>query len=168
MIGYVQNITSVWAHAMKRAIRPGGKIDLDELYEQYGAKHAIEEGKPFVEWLKSIKLRDPNRWKVVYDDGTRVIPEVVTEANNTVEGVVKEEESRINNRKTDHVTPIVPKGMSVSDLVGLPVRKARDMMPQLTDVKLLQYALQQASSLANKDSLCRILRKRITELKIAR
>lgn len=168
MIGYVQNITSVWAHAMKRAIRPGGKIDLDELYEQYGTKHAIEEGKPFVEWLKSIKLRDPNRWKIVYDDGTRVIPEVITEANNTVEGVVKEEESRINNRKTDHVTPIVPKGMSVSDLVGLPVRKARDMMPQLTDVKLLQYALQQASSLANKDSLCRVLRKRITELKIAR
>jgi hypothetical protein len=167
MIGYVQNITSGWAHAMKRAIRPGGKIDLDELYKQYGSKHAIEEGVPFVEWLKSIKLRDPNRWKIVYDDGTRVIPEVAVEVNNTVEGVVKEE-SKVNDRKTDHVAPLVPKGISVSDLVGLPVRKARDMMPQLTDVKLLQYALQQASSLANKDSLCRVLRKRITELKMAR
>ncbi|HLD90955.1 MAG TPA: hypothetical protein VI911_08085 [Patescibacteria group bacterium] len=168
MIGYIQNITSGWAHAMKRAIRPGGKIELDELYIQYGKKHAIEEGAPFIEWLKSIKLRDPNRWKIVYDDGTRVTPEVAVEVNNTVEGAAKNEESKVSSRKTDHVTPIVPKGISVSDLVGLPVRKARDMMPQLTDVKLLQYALQQASSLSNKDSLCRILRKRITELKIAR
>lgn len=153
MIGYVQNISSIWTHALKRAVRPGGRIELDELYAQYGVKHGMEEDQEFVDWLANIKLTDRNRWKIVYDDGTKSAEDVEEPTPQAVEGLV---------------TTIVPKEMTVADVIELSVRKARETLPRITDLKLLQYALQQANSLAGKDSLCRILRKRITELKIAR
>ena len=55
MKGYVLNSAPIWAHVMKRAVGPGAKISLDDLYEQYGKKHGLAEGEEFVEWLKSVK-----------------------------------------------------------------------------------------------------------------
>jgi hypothetical protein len=52
--------------------------------------------------------------------------------------------------------------------VLLSVRKARDAMPRMTDVALLKYALEEARPRAGKDSLCRILEKRIQELQVTR
>ena len=62
MEGYVRNKSSVWRHAMKRSVGPGHKIALDELFEQYGGKHDLEEGQPFIEWLRQVKLRDNAVW----------------------------------------------------------------------------------------------------------
>lgn len=167
MIGYVQNISPGWAHALKRAVRPGGKIPLDELYSQYGKKHSLAEGKTFVDWLGNVKLKDRNRWKIVYDDGASAVSDVLVEESTTQ--IEKQTEKKpVGKNKNDYTTPIVPKGMSVSDIVELSVRKAREVVPKLTDLKLLQYSLQQASSRSGKDSLCRLLRKRIVDLKTAR
>ena len=162
MIGYVQNISPGWTHALKRAVRPGGKIMLDELYAQYGVKHGMDDGQEFVDWLKDIKLTDRNRWKVVYDDGTSVVNEV------SVEDTPEEQRVKDVSKMPDNVATIVPKEMTVDDVVGLSVRKAREILPNITDLKLLRYSLQQASTLAGKDSLCRILRKRIATLNVAR
>jgi len=41
MKGYVKNKTTMWTHAMKRAIGPGGTVSLKELYKQYGKKHNL-------------------------------------------------------------------------------------------------------------------------------
>jgi hypothetical protein len=62
----------------------------------------------------------------------------------------------------------VPKKIEVGEIVELSVRKARDLMPKITDLNLLKYALQEANPRAGKDSLCNVLRKRIKELQIAR
>ena len=58
--------------------------------------------------------------------------------------------------------------MAVVDIVEMSVRQARETLPKITDLNLLKYAFQEANQRAGKDSLCRILRKRIKELQISR
>jgi hypothetical protein len=149
MNGYVKNKTASWRHALKRSIGPGHQVDLDELYEQYGKKHDLEEGKPFVEWLRSVKLPDNTVWEIVYDDGKP-------------KAEIKE------SKKVDMVMPHVKKPLDVKDIVTMSVRQARQDLKKITDIKLLKYALGEARQLANKDTLCIMLRRRIQELELTR
>jgi hypothetical protein len=172
MKGYLRNITSLWAHTMKRAVGPGAQIPLDELYEQYGKKYNLEPDDEFIRWLQDVKLRDKNKWQIFTENGK---PYVFGDLKKTQEvGVTAvaqgddapaqkvEEKSRGEN-----VAPMVAKGMTVDDVTGLSVRKSREVIPHIMDVKLLKYSLQQANQMAGKDSLCRIIRKRIQELEIS-
>jgi hypothetical protein len=154
MNGHVKNKTMAWRHAMKRSVGPGHEIPLDELFEQYGSKHDLEEGKPFVEWLRDVKLKDRGVWEVIFEDGT--------EKNEQAEEIVREKQ------KNDLVVPLVKKEMEVADVVGMSVRTARTDLKKITDIKLLKYALGEANQMANKDTLVRMLRKRIMELEITR
>lgn len=146
MNGYVINKSPLWAHAMKREIRPNGKIDINDLYEQYGEKHNLAEGDEFINWLKNVKLKG-GRWSIILDDTPNA-------------GVDKSEKSTENS----NVTPIVKDKMEIEDIVNLTVRKAREVIPEMSDLKTLRIALRDASKMANRDSLCRILRKRVQEL----
>jgi hypothetical protein len=159
MKGYVMNVSPGWKHAMKRAIGPGAKVELDELFEQYGVKYELSEGEEFVNWLRAVKLRNEKRWKIVLEDQE-------VKSNGMVECVPDIEEEI--KAKPDNVAPPVPTKMSVEDVVGLSVRQARETLPRVTDLNLLKYALQEANQLANKDSLCKVIRKRIRDLNIAR
>lgn len=153
MNGYVKNKSMTWRHAMKRSVGPGHKIPLDELFEQYGPKHDLKEGEPFIEWLRNVKLRDSSTWEVVY------------------EGAAKKEEKPakpVKEERPEFVTPHVKKNMEVADVVKMSVRTARADLKKITDIKLLKYALQEANQLANKDTLVRMLRRRIQELEITR
>ena len=154
MKGYVMNASPVWAHAMKRSIGPGAKIPLDELYEQYGVKHNIKEGGDFVAWLRNVKLKDTDRWKVVFEN------EDIKTENVEISQDIK--------NKPENVAPMVKAKTEVSDIVELSVRNAREKLPKINDLKLLKFALQEANQLAGKDSLCKIIRKRIQELQIMR
>jgi site-specific recombinase XerC len=154
MNGYVKNKSMAWCHAMKRSVGPGHKIPLDELFEQYGEKHDLKEGEPFVEWLRSVKLRDTAVWEVVYDSGTKKD---------------EQEEKDTKQRQADEmVVPLVKKGTEVADIVNMSVRTARADLKKITDIKILKYALTEANQMANKDTLVRMLRKRIQELEITR
>lgn len=153
MKGYMMNATPMWKHAMKRSIGPGAKVPLDELFEQYGAKHGLKEGEEFIEWLRTVKLKDNKMWKIVVED--EAAPEVVEEVQKSA-------------TSQDLVAPMVATKMTVEDIVGLSVRRAREILPGITDLTLLKYAMQEANQLTGKDSLCKVLRKRIRELNIAR
>lgn len=153
MKGYVRNRTHNWIHATKRSIGPGVKISLSKLYNQYGKKYEILEGEPFVEWLRNVKFRDRDKWEIT----------LVDESVSTEVEVTEVEEPEMT-----YVAPIVEKKMEISDIVELSVRKARDLMPKITDLNLLKYSLQEANPRAGKDSLCIVLRKRIKELQMAR
>jgi len=152
MKGYVLNKSTMWVHAMKRSIAPGGKIPLKELYDQYGKKHSLSKGDEFVSWLKAVKLRDENRWQVVL---------------GTEKPKVEDKDLTLKEIKVD-IEKIKPKDMSIEDVISLSVRQARELIPKVTDIKLLKYSLEEANPRAGKDSLCRILRKRITELETQR
>jgi len=158
MKGFVKNASPGWVHAMKRSIGPGAQIPLDELYEQYGVKHDLAEGDEFLQWLRNVKLKDTVKWKI----------ELQQEEAPAVEEPEKEKVTRPNKVDTGNVAPPVPKEMDVADIVGLSVRQGREMLPKVQDLTLLKYALQQANQLSGKDSLCRIIRKRIKDLQIAR
>lgn len=160
MKGYVMNTSTIWTHAMKRAIGPGAKIPLDELFEQYGAKHELEEGEEFVQWLRNVKLRDSKKWKVVLEDDSTPAIESKSEVGKDV--------TKPANRVESGPTPLVKKKMEVKDIVDLSVRKAREVLPNVNDLNLLKYSLQEANQLSGKDSLCKIIRKRIRDLQIAR
>lgn len=155
--GYIKNMTHTWAHTMKRDVGPGQKIPLVELYEQYGKKHDLNPGEEFIQWLVDIKLRDRNKWRVFNDDDTPY------KMSNEPE--VKEKPKPVE--KPDGVAPMVNKGMQIEDVVGLSVRKAREVVPTIQDIQLLRYAVREANQLSGKDSLCRILRKRISELEVS-
>lgn len=157
MKGVIINRSSMWLHAMKRAVAPGGKIPLDELYDQYGKKHEIKKGKDFIEWLKNVKLRGNENWQIVLD--TKEIEAKAKEVAKDVE----EKAKAIELRRID-IEKIDVKKMEIADVVSLSVRQAREIMPRISDVKLLKYSLQEANPRSGKDSLCRILRKRISEL----
>jgi hypothetical protein len=159
MEGYVLNATSIWSHTMKRAVGPGMKIPLSELYEQYGVKHGLSEGEEFIEWLRSVKLKDKEKWKIIVETTQTEQPKSENPAP---------ENTHTKRNTNDMVAPFVIKDMQISDITGLPVRKARDVIPHIMDLKLLQYAEREANQLSGKDSLCRILRKRIRELQMVR
>jgi len=117
MNGYVQNKTNIWAHAMKRSIGPNAKVPLDELYEQYGTKHNLKKGKEFVEWLRTVKLKDESKWMVIFDE-KEINPKTVTKAEvketNVNEGtVVQEQEQKVirAGRAPDNVSTINVKDM---------------------------------------------------------
>jgi len=154
MNGYIKNKTSLWRHAMKREIGPGKTVSLDELYEQYGEKHSLEKGKSFVEWLKHIKLKDTNVWQVVYNEDEKNIGKKAS----------KPEEK--SNVAKELVVPHVKKEQSVDEVVNLSVREAREKLPKMTNTKLLKYGLEVAGKLANKDTLCQMLRRRLSELEL--
>jgi len=169
MKGYVKNMTHLWAHTMKRSVGPGQTILLDDLYEQYGKRHDLKKGKEFIQWLQEVKLRDKNKWQIFHEDN-KPYAEVLSgkvlqvEVEATVQGsnVVKTDKSRGEN-----VAPVVPTEMSVDDVVELSVRAAREVIPTIQDIQLLKYAEKQAHQRTGKDSLRRILMKRIQELAIS-
>jgi len=154
---------------MKRTVGPGAKIPLDEIYEQYGKRHNLKKGEEFIKWLEEVKLRDRNRWQIFTENDkpyAEVSPgkELQEEQKVTVQGsnVVKTDKSRGEN-----VAPIVPTELSVDDIVGLSVRQAREIIPKIQDIQLLKYAENTANQRTGKDSLRRILMKRIQELTIS-
>ena len=154
MKGNVVNTSSMWLHAMKRAVAPGGKIPLDELYDQYGKKHDLPKGDPFISWLKDVKLKDNKNWKVVLGE------EKVEKPEEKVNEAAQAERVDIRN--------INPKKIEVKEVVALSVRQARELLPSISDIKLLKYALQEAAPLSGKDTLCQLLRKRVRELETVR
>lgn len=148
MEGYIKNVSPGWAHAFKRAVGPGEEISLDTLYVQYGEKHNLGEGEEFIHWLRTVKLRDNSRWKIILETSKK-------------DDEVNVEEAEINKLKD---TKINPKNMAIADVVELSVRRAREILPKISDIKLLKYAIQEANPRAGKDSLCKLIRKRIREL----
>ena len=166
MKGYVINSSSTWMHAMKRSVGPGAKVPLSELFEQYGVKHNLSDGKEFIDWLKDTKLKGKDNWRIVVEEDLTTDPTTVptTEAVSDVKPIV----TRNKKPATDNVAPMVQTKIEVKDVVEMSVRQARDSLPKITDLNLLKYAFQEANQRAGKDSLCRIIRKRIKELQISR
>ncbi len=156
MKGFVKNISSEWQYAMKRSVRPGGEIPLKELFEQYGKKHSIKPNDAFVEWLYDIKLRNKNKWKIVYD--------LAKKKTTKKEELVIEEPVEVSPKELNKTI----KQLQVEDITGLTVRKAREVLPKIMDLNLLKYSLTEARQLSEKDSLCRLLNKRVKELQISR
>jgi DNA-directed RNA polymerase beta' subunit len=156
MKGNIINTSTMWMHAMKRAVAPGGKISLDELYDQYGKKHDLPKDNNFIEWLKNVKLKNNNNWKIVLSD------EELKLEDNKKEVVNAAQADRLDT------TNINPKKIQISEVVALSVRQAREMLPKVSDIKLLKYSLQEAAPRAGKDSLCQLIRKRIRELETVR
>ena len=156
MDGYIMNTSANWIHAMKRSVGPGAKISLQELYDQYGVKHELEEGPAFIDWLQTVKLRGSKKWKLVLE-------------NSVVDnkGSDYSEEVRKREVKSDQVAPPVATKMTIEDVVNLSVRRAREVVPTIMDSQLLKYSLREANQLAGKDSLCKVLRKRIQELSLS-
>jgi len=161
MNGYIKNKTPIWRHAMKRQIGPGQTVSLDELYKQYGEKHGLEEGKPFVAWLKEIKLSNKEIWNVVYE-------EEAPDSKPVQEKIEKVEEPKKVKVVNEMVAPHVKKVIEVDEIINFSVRKAREELPKINDLNLLKYALKNANQLANKDTLCIMLRKRIGELELSK
>lgn len=161
--GYVKNISNKWLHAMKRSIGPGAEIPLEELYNQYGIKHGIQAGEEFISWLRNVKLQDKMKWKIIYNN-------LNTENKVDISRSEKKEEVKAVNNRTDNIIPPMVSNTkyNVADIVNLSVRQSREVIPRVTDLNLLKYALQEANQLSGKDSLCRIIRKRIKDLQIAR
>ncbi|MBV5346631.1 hypothetical protein JZU46_00140 [bacterium] len=153
MEGYIKSKKTSWIHIFKMSVRPGGKIPLQDLYDQYGAKNNLEEAD-FVTWLKEVKLSGRlDDWQIVEEDSTY---------ESTVTIKEKSETEFTTNTKGE----VVARKMSIEDIIALPVRRARELIPTIMDEKLLKYALQSAKPKAGKESLCRILEKRLSEMRI--
>jgi len=161
MEGFVKNKSSEWAYAMKRSIRPGGEIPLKELYEQYGKKYDMLPDETFVNWLKDIKLQGSDRWDIVFDFKD-------TEVKTSTSSTATPNKSLSNPSNTDFTSSVAVKQLQVEDIVNLTVRKARGILPRVMDLNLLKYSLTEARQLSDKDSLCRLLQKRVKELQISR
>jgi len=146
---------------MKRTVGPGAKIPLDDLYAQYGERHNLKKGKEFVQWLQEVKLRDKSKWRIFKADD-KPYEETLSKME-----VKEEPKVEVVPSRGDNVPPPVVKDMDVDDVVGLSVRKAREIVPTIQDIQLLKYAENQANQRSGKDSLRRILMKRIEELAVS-
>lgn len=168
MNGYVKNITSRPLYALKRHILPGKEVPLSELYKEYGEKHDIERGQPFADWLRQVKLPNDKVWEIRYDDAPIEENKVTVTAKITqvVDGDEKKE-GLSNEEKARSARPIVKNEWEVEDIVALTVSKAREEIPKIRNKKLLSWALNVARQTPNKETICRILEKRIDELKVS-
>ena len=163
MEGYIKSTTGGWRHIFKRSVRPGGKIPLSELYAEYGKKNSLPDNEKFVTWLKDVKLNGTlDTWEVITMDEKPpedLVVDAKTKEPSVGETLAKaSDDSLIARAKT----------LSVMELVELSVRPAREIIPKITDLKLLKYAYQEANQRSNKESLCRIMEKRIRELEQSR
>lgn len=168
MNGYVRNSSPIWRHAMKRSVGPGERIPLIELYEQYGLKHGIEEGKPFIDWLRSVKLKDVNVWEIKYEaNADETIEEGTEKEVVRSEKVPTRNESRQILKKDSPSNAFLKDNTgTIDEVVNLSVRAARERLPRLVNIKVLKYSLNQISKLSNKDTLCRMVKRRIQELEL--
>jgi len=157
MEGYIRNKSPLWRHALKRSVGPNEKISLDELYKNYGVKHDIPEGKPFVDWIREIKLRDRDVWEVMYK-----------ETNTNIEISPSDSQSKVIEKENKPVAPFVKTELTADELVELSVRNLKGQLDKITDLKILKYALSKASQLQDKDTVCKMLRKRIQMLELSR
>ena len=148
--GFLKNKSHLGGHIMKRYVAPHGLIPLEELYAQYGTKYALAKDDSFITWLQEVKLRDKERWVIVDDD-----KDEFTAVNEEMRAEKEEAEEKLDKRPAD---------LQVMELTDLSVRKAREALPMISDARVLKYALKEASQLPNKDSLCVMIRKRISEL----
>lgn len=163
MEGYLKSKNVTWIHAFKQSVRPGGKIELDYLYNIYGTKYGLKEGEEFLDWLKDVKLKNSkNKWEIILQNDTT--PDELTKEAGAIE--VSENGTGVVATQEEYSEPAL-KDFRVEDIVMLSVRKAREIIPQITDVKLLKYALQEARQRPNKDSLVRILDKRVQMIGVA-
>lgn len=168
MEGYLKNKSVTWVHAFKQSIRPGGKIDFDKLYTIYGKKYGLKEGEEFLTWLKSVKLKDSSdKWELVLQNDTTP-KELSREVGAEVKAEVIKDNQQVQEStiEVNKDTPNNFKDYKVEDVVLLSVRKAREIIPQITDAKLLKYALQEAKNRPNKDSLVQLLYKRVQEISV--
>jgi hypothetical protein len=149
MDGYIKSKKTSWVHIFKMSVRPGGTIPLADLYNLYGKRYNIAE-KDFVTWLKDVKLKGSI-------DDWLIIEETLTDTLKEIPNVSEEKEKSLT-------VPI--NKMTIHDLMDLPVRKAREVIPGIMDIKLLKFALRELKPLPNKESICRIIDKRIMELSI--
>jgi len=159
MKGYVINKSRTWAHVMKRAVQPGKKIPLNELYAQYGKKYNLKKGIEFVNWIREIKLRNDSRWGIIFEEEVINKEEVVITPPNS--------ESKALQGNFDIPTvksAIAKKDITIEEIVGWPVRKARECILDVKDIKVLTYALKEAGQKPQKEVLCRLIKKRIQEL----
>ena len=172
MEGYVRNSSRTWRHALKRSIAPGQKIDLDILYSEYGERHRIEEGKPFVDWLRNVKLKDASTWEISFrepfhieeDENADIIED--KGASEIVE-IDSENKSLQQQEKPDNINPFVETVIESMDVVHFSIREAKEELPKIMDIKLLKRALNAAKTQAGKDTLTNMLRKRIKELEVS-
>jgi hypothetical protein len=172
MKGYIKNVASGWTHAFKRAVGPGQEITLDELYKQYGDKHNLKEGQEFVDWLKNVKIKNSDRWKIVCEDFNAVKEsstevEVLSESPKNEEVTVAKSEKKVRvTRKNEGVTPIVQKELTSHHIASMTPRQAKPVLPKINDLNMLKYALSEANPKAGSDELCRLIRKRVDELQM--
>ena len=171
MHGYIKNITKRPLYALKRHILPDKEVPLEQLYKEYGEKHGIEKGQPFVDWLRKVKLPNEQVWEIHYgakpENKVTVTAKITQVVDGDEKGKPKKEEGLTNEEKAKSARPLVKKEWEVEEIVALTVSKAREEIPKIKDRKILSYALNVARQRPNKETICRILEKRIDELKVS-
>ena len=173
MNGYVKNITKRPIYALKRHIMPGVEIPLDKLYKEYGDKHGIEQGQPFTDWLRQVKLPDEKTWEIHLSHTEEMQTEemqkvtITAQLTEVVDGAERKE-GLSNEEKAQSARPMIKNEWEIDDIVDLSVRQAREEIPKIRDKKTLTYALNVARQKPNKETVCKILEKRIDELRVLR
>ena len=168
MNGYIKNISSRPLYALKRHLMPGVKVPLDELYKVYGDKHGLEEGRPFADWLRQVKLKDEQKWEVHFEEMEEMQKVTITAQLTEVVDGAERREGLSNEEKAQSARPMIKNEWEIDDIVNLSVRQAREEIPKIRDKKTLTYALNVARQKPNKETVCKILEKRIDELRVLR
>ena len=167
MEGYVKNISKLPRYALKRHFLAGARASLEELYAQYGEKHGLKSGEEFVYWLRNVKLKDKTVWDINFEDGSTkaekpednkvtITGKITATSDKKIDLPVAKDVGRAAQVKTE---------LTYEDVAEFSVRKAREEVPKIKDLKILKHALNVANQRPNKETLCRILRKKIEEMK---
>lgn len=165
MEGYVKNISRFPRYALKRHFLAGARTPLSELYAQYGEKHGLKEGEEFVAWLRDVKLTDTSVWEITHEGSAKA--EKPEDKKVTITGKItatSDEKINLPTSKEPMRAAQVKQELTYEDVANFSVRKAREEVPKIKDIKLLKYALNVANQRPNKETLCRILRKKIEEM----
>lgn len=159
MKGYIKNISSLPKYLFKNHLLPGDALDLKEVFSLYLLEGRQKDLTSFKEWLTPF-VSDTNVWEVVFDDESSERKAAAQSEGTTTK---KREASEVFK---DVVSSPRKKTYTVEDIVGFTVAEAKERLPKIRDRKLLRAAVSVASKRPKKETLCRLLYKRLDEIPV--
>jgi hypothetical protein len=172
--GYVLNNTGRSKHIYKRTVYPGQRLDLEYVYKVIGGQ--VPDGTSFVEWLEKEL---PSGWEVnvlkvekadnLDETGGRPYKETLTAQPEVHSCSEKKENSQehLKEVKRTYATPRAIDKMTAREIYNLKLKdNPKRILSHITSVHKLRRALSMCKDDNRKNTLSRLIQRRIRELNL--
>lgn len=184
MRGYVQNEGTQAYFVCQRQIPPGGKVKLDDVYKSVGRKSGLEEGLPFIDWVKS-NVFTRGTWGYYEEENKlfgetskpkkaapkKAVPKKQAKTKSAGTSSKKEKDAkgagrsmRRDTRDTPGTHDVTGGNVTPSAIIEAPYDQARALIEKTKDRVVLKKALNLTKHFSGKEQHMRHIVKRLEQV----